>query len=94
MGDIAGTVYQRPGTKKWWLKFYVDGKPVRESSGKEDRDEALERLKVRIAESRPKDKRSIGVLLDGLVEDYEINDKSVDWASSLSRPICVRTLVR
>ncbi len=80
MGDIAGTVYQRPGTKKWWLKFYVDGKPVRESSGKEDRDEALERLKVRIGESKPKDKRSIGVLLDGLVEDYEINDKSVDWA--------------
>ncbi len=83
MGDIAGTVYQRQGTKKWWLKFYVDGKPVRESSGKEDRDEALERLKVRIGESKPKDKRSIGVLLDGLVEDYEINDKSVDWAKLL-----------
>ena len=80
MGDIAGTVYQRPGTKKWWLKFYVDGKPVRESSGKEDRDEALEKLKTRVAESKPKDKRSIGVLLDGLVEDYKINDKSVDWA--------------
>ena len=51
MGDIGGIVYQRPGTKKWWLKFYVDGKPIRESSGKEDRDEALERLKVRIAET-------------------------------------------
>ena len=80
MGDIAGTVYQRPGTRNLWLKFYVDGKPIRESSGSSDRDVALTKLKSRIAESKPKDKRTIGVALDGLIEDYKINDKSVEWA--------------
>jgi integrase len=80
MGDIAGTVYERPGTRNFWLKFYIDGKPIRESSGTADRDEALKKLKSRISESKPKDKRTISVVLDGLIEDYKINDKSVEWA--------------
>ncbi len=62
------------------MKFYIDGKPIRESSGTADRDEALKKLKFRISESKPKGKRTVSVVLDGLIEDYKINDKSVEWA--------------
>jgi hypothetical protein len=36
----------------------------------------------RFSESKPKDKRTVSVVLDGLIEDYKINDKSVEWAEA------------
>jgi hypothetical protein len=31
----------------WWMKYYVNGRPVRESTGIEDREEAKRELKKR-----------------------------------------------
>src|SRR5437773_12225003 len=43
-----GSVYQRGGT--WWIKFYVDGKAKRESSGSEKQGKAVTLLKRRLEE--------------------------------------------
>jgi integrase len=44
----AGMVYQRPGSRFWWCQFHVDGKPVRESTGKLNESQALGYLKARL----------------------------------------------
>jgi hypothetical protein len=44
----AGSVYKRG--KTWWLKYYVDGKAVYESSGVTDRAEARRILQEKIGE--------------------------------------------
>src|SRR5260370_8596345 len=56
----VGTVYQptyadkQTGERKasaiWWLKFYISGKPERESSGETSRAKAIEKLKARLGE--------------------------------------------
>jgi integrase len=43
-----GSVYQRGET--WWIKFYVDGKAKRESSGSEKQSKAVNLLKRRLEE--------------------------------------------
>src|SRR5947207_3790481 len=43
-----GSVYQRGDT--WWIKFYVDGKAKRESSGSEKQSKAVALLKQRLEE--------------------------------------------
>jgi integrase len=48
---IRGSIYKRPEARTWNMKFYVDGKRHRESTGTEDREEALEVLRRRIAEA-------------------------------------------
>ena len=40
-----GSVYLRG--KTWWLKYYQDGKPIRESSGSKKKTVALRKLKGR-----------------------------------------------
>jgi integrase len=44
-----GTVYRRG--RIWWIKFYRHRKPIRESSGSEDRQEAMNLLKQRLGEA-------------------------------------------
>src|SRR5262245_56739428 len=46
-----GSIYKRPETRTWNVKFYVDGKRFRESAGTADREEALQYLRRRIAEA-------------------------------------------
>jgi integrase len=46
-----GSIYRRPEARTWNIKFYVDGKRHRESTGTEDRESALEHLRRRIAEA-------------------------------------------
>src|SRR5262245_50986128 len=45
-----GSVYQRPEARTWCIKFYMDGKRYRESTGTGDREEALEYLRRRLHE--------------------------------------------
>ena len=46
------TIYQRPGTRTWSIKFHIDGKAQRESAGTEDREQALAYLRRRADEAR------------------------------------------
>ncbi len=48
----TGSVYRPRNKRVWMLKYYVSGKPVRESSGTRNRKEALDVLKRRIEASR------------------------------------------
>jgi integrase len=45
-----GSIYRRPESTCWSIKFYVDGKRFRESTGTDDRDQALEYLERRLRE--------------------------------------------
>ena len=47
-----GYLYQRKGRDKttggpWWMKYYVNGRPVRESTGTEDHSKAKRLMKER-----------------------------------------------
>lgn len=44
------TIYKRPGSSKYWLRYTVDGQEVRESSGSEDEAEAKKLLDLKVQE--------------------------------------------
>ncbi len=46
-----GSVYQQPGSRNWWIVYYVRGQRQRESSGSTNRADAVRLLKRRIAEA-------------------------------------------
>jgi hypothetical protein len=84
-----GSIYQR--TKKqpdggvialpiWWIKYYRNGRPFRESSHSEDFGDAERLLKRRQGEivtgkfaGLAVERIRVGELLDDLVQDYQIN---------------------
>jgi len=45
-----GSIYRRSESACWWMKFYVDGKRIRESAGTDDREAALDLLQRRMRE--------------------------------------------
>jgi len=47
-----GSIYRRAGSRNWFIKFYLDKVPQRESAGTEDRDAALAHLQRRLDEAR------------------------------------------
>jgi len=47
-----GTLYRQTGTRNWSIQFQLDGKLQRESTGTDDRTQALAYLRRRIAEAR------------------------------------------
>ena len=76
----SGSVYRRGQT--WWLKYYVDGKAVYESSGVADKAEARRVLQSRmgqLADGRYAGPAAERVTFDDLAEmvlkDYKINGK-------------------
>lgn len=46
----TGSLYKQKSSTIWWMKYYVHGKPRRESTGKRDYYEALDVLKLKISE--------------------------------------------
>ena len=42
-----GSLYIQPGSRIWWVKYHVHGRPVRESAGTADDQEAKRFLKTR-----------------------------------------------
>jgi integrase len=67
-----GSVYRRDETVFWWAKWYVNGRPVRESTGKAKQKEAEEWLKRRegaAAEGKPLPPRADRVLYEEAAED-------------------------
>lgn len=47
-----GVLHRRPGTANWFIKFYVDGRPCRETTGTPDRAAAEALLARRIDEAK------------------------------------------
>jgi integrase len=68
------TIYERPGTRLLWVKYYLPGQPnpVRESTKTSDYEEAKEFLKQRIARRTQRSTAGrVEELLDDLSEFYE-----------------------
>ena len=79
----TGRIFLPKGSSIWWLQYYQNGVKQRESAETSDRKEALERLKLRIAELTtgsvtgltPK-KTRISELAEDFIRDYKINGRS------------------
>src|SRR6266496_3352714 len=83
MKKRAGHVYCRNGI--FWIKFYSEGVPQYESSESHKKSDAETLLKRRLGEvvcakySRLAGKILVGELLDGLLQNYRVNNpKSYD----------------
>ena len=77
-----GTLYKRGDI--WWIKFYQNGKPIRESSGSEKETEARRLLKKREGEVAAGkmpgtyfDRVRFDVLADEYLTDFRINGKDL-----------------
>lgn len=75
----------------WWIAYYVDGAERRESSKSEKYKDAEGLLRQRQAEMHlgsiaPSNAKlaKVSALLDGLIADYELNGKSVEWARDVA----------
>jgi integrase len=79
----TGRIFLPKGSSVWWLQYYQNGVKQRESAETSDRKEALEQLKLRIAELTtgsvtgltPK-KTRISELAEDFIRDYKINGKT------------------
>ncbi|HEY1759967.1 MAG TPA: site-specific integrase [Bryobacteraceae bacterium] len=86
----TGRIYQQKGSSIWWIKFYRNGEPFRESTGTSDKRKAIRALNLRLAEVTigkfvgPQIERIlISELAEDLLRDYRINGKSsIDDAES------------
>lgn len=80
-----GAVYQRG--KTWWIHFPFNGETIRESAKTDKKSDAEKLLKARLAQIHNRDYSGLAIervlvsdLLDGLLRDYRLNQKSIDWA--------------
>lgn len=81
-----GSLYKRGNV--WWLKYYANGRPVRESSGSTKRSVATRLLKERegkVVKGEPISLRAERILFDevaqDLLDDYRVNErKSIERA--------------
>jgi integrase len=82
----GGSVYRRGGV--WWVKFYIDGRPIRESSHSTKREAAETLLDTRRGQRArgetvsPKAARlKVSELLDNLARRYRIDGQTVPAAN-------------
>lgn len=83
-----GMIYKQAKSRFWWIKYYKNGRPLRESAGTDKESEARRILRERegdIASGRPMipraDRLRFEELADDLLKDYRINGKrSLDRA--------------
>jgi integrase len=86
----TGRLYQQKTSSIWWIKFYQNGKPHRESTETSDKRKATRILNLRLAEVNtgkfvgPRVGRvRIGELAEDFLRDYRINRKaSIDDAEA------------
>jgi integrase len=83
----TGSIYHKSGSRYWWVCYYVNGKPVYESTGSEKITDARNFLKGKIAKAEtgnfvsPKVQRiSVAELFDAVLTDYRNNGKAIGWA--------------
>jgi integrase len=103
----TGSVYQKTyrtrggrtrKTTTWYLKYYVNGKPIEVSSGTDDYDEAVGMLKKRMAAavdhpdySDQPERVRIGQLFDLLVDDYRYKGRKSTYDTELRVNAHLRT---
>src|SRR5262245_42129878 len=82
----TGSIYRKPGSRYWWVCYYVNGKPVYESTGSEKITDARNFLKRKIAEAEtgnfvsPKVQRiTVSELYADLLQDYRMKGQFVPW---------------
>jgi len=86
----TGSVYLQKGSSIWWIKYYRNGKPYRESTRTTDEGKAKDILKQELAEITtgifvgPKAERiRVDELAEAFLRDYRINGrKSLSEAES------------
>lgn len=100
MGSVYRPKYKNKNSEYveseiWWIKYYRNGKPFRESSGSKRKTDAERKLKSRegdIADGRFQGLRIEKILFEELAEDllndYSVNGKKTEDRAALS----VRTL--
>lgn len=84
-----GSVFQRGAV--WWIKYYRNGKPYRETSGSDKESEARKQLKKRLGEialgrfvGPDAERVTIRELAKQYLNDYRINErKSLDKAEDM-----------
>jgi integrase len=76
----TGSVFQQKGSSVYWIKYYRNGQPFRESSGSEKIKDAEKLLRTRIGEVAvhtwvsPADRRvTVDELYSALLDDYRNN---------------------
>jgi integrase len=94
-----GKIYNRPGSKFWWICYSLRGKLYRESTRTTDEKKAQKFLKHRIKEIGAdqigakkfigpiQERVTVGDLLDALERDYEIRGKKTPPVCSHLKPI-------
>jgi integrase len=90
-----GMIYKRKNSNKWWLKYYRNGKPYRESSGSTKESEAKRLLKKRegeIAQGRMPGVYFDRVRFDELADEYLFNYQVNEKKSLSAAENCVRHL--
>jgi integrase len=79
-----GSLYRRKETRNWFIKFYVDGRIQRESTGTSDRVQAERILQRRIDDARrglhePSSERiTFAEMKDDLLRNYEFKQNRTD----------------
>jgi integrase len=78
----TGSLYHQKASAVWWVKYYRNGKPYRESTHKTDQKEAQDFLKRRLAEITtgsfvgPRAERiRVEELAEDFLRDYRINGR-------------------
>jgi integrase len=78
-----GYIYKQKGSRNFWIKYYRNGQPYRESSGSEKESDAKRLLQIRegdIARGRPVAPKAGQVMVDELIEDlkneYKVNGRT------------------
>jgi integrase len=82
-----GMLYKQKGSNRWWIKYYRNGRPIRESTGTDKEGEARRKLREKegdIAAGRPVIPHADRVRFEELTEDF-LNDYRVNGKRSLDR---------
>jgi integrase len=78
----SGSIYQQPGSAVWWIKYYRNGKPYRESTHTTEKRKAGRFLSKRLAEVTTGDfcgpqaeRTRVSELAEEMLRDYRVNDR-------------------
>lgn len=83
----TGSIFKQNGSRFWWVCYYVNGKPVRESCGSEKITDAQNLLKEKNGQvvsgnfvSTKVQRITVAELFEAVLTDYRNNEKTIAWA--------------